>query len=146
MAVTIVASGTFDSTSSMMSYYTPGYDLFGPAPLQPPLCSESVTFQSQSNESLPHCSDYYNFALYRQHTNSQMFHDFSASAGHAFLISDSGYYVGCVSAHQYHGPGNAKLQKLDGVVTARFQKKDMKERGTCAGGSAAGTLPSGGQA
>lgn len=78
--------------------------------------------------------------------NSQMFAENLSAAGNAFLISDPGHYVGCVSAQQYHGSGNARLQKLDGVVTARFQNKDMKDRGTCASSSAAGTLPSGGQA
>ncbi len=78
--------------------------------------------------------------------NAQFFSETSSAAGNAFLISDPGHYVGCVSAQQYHGSGNARLQKLDGVVTARFQNKDMKNTSTCASGSAAGTLPSGGQA
>lgn len=75
---------------------------------------------------------------------SKLFTENLSAAGNAFLISDPGHYVGCVSAQQYHGSGNARLQKLDGVVTARFQNKDMKDRGKCASGSAAGTLPSGG--
>lgn len=129
--LTVVYSGTFDSTSSMMTYYTPGYDLQGPAPSQPPVCSVEHASVPHSNQSLPQCSDYYRLALYRQHTNSTAFRDFSTYAGKGFLISNPGYYVGCVSAQEYQVTGNARLQRLDGFVTSRFENKGTKDRGVC---------------
>ena len=145
--LTVVSPGIADMTSSMMTYYTPSYDL-GPAPSQPSLCSIEQTHgpEAHSNQSLPQCSDYYRLALHRQYTNSTEFRDFPTAVGRAFLISNPGYYVGCVSAQEYHVPGNARLQKLDGVVSARLQQKDVKDRNTCPSGSAASTFWGGGQA
>ena len=130
--LTVVYSGTFDSTSSMMTYYTPGYDLQGPAPSQPSVCSIEPEHTSvpNSNQVLSQCSDYYRLALYRQHTNSTAFREFSTYAGKGFLISNPGYYIGCVSALEYQVPGNARLQRVDGFVTARFENKGSKE-GIC---------------
>ena len=136
--LTIVSHGIIDMTSSMMTYYTPSYDL-GHAPSQPPLCSIEQAHgpDAQSNHSLPQCSDYYRLALHRQYTNSTEFREFPTSLGRAFLISNPGYYVGCVSAQEYHVPGNARLQRLDGVVRAGVQKKNVVDMSTCSRGSAA---------
>jgi hypothetical protein len=140
--LSVVSSG-FDMSSSMMTYQTPGYNL-GPA--VPPSSTAPVPLCSLTNQSLPQCSDYYKLALHRQHADSSKFREFPTALGRAFLISNPGYYIGCVSAQEYQVPGNARLQKLDGVVTGRIQKKDVKDRKTCPGGPAASTFPNGGQA
>jgi len=124
--VTVVSPGGFDPASSVMVYqYADGDELHRPAPSSPSLCS--VDGQSHA-----HCSSYYSLALYRQHTNSDAFHNFSAPLGRAFLIDNPGYYVGCVSASDK----DASSVQQDGVAIVRFQKKSVKDSRQCASGSA----------
>jgi hypothetical protein len=89
----------------------------------PPPCTAGVELGSGSHA---HCSDYYSKGLYRQHTNSSAFHDFSSVLGHARLINTSGFYVVCVSASS----NDAGSVYNDGVMTLRFQKKSAND-GRC---------------
>jgi len=76
----------------------------------------------------PRCS--YVQALYRQHAVSSSFGDFPTAVGRAQLANAAGYYVSCVSASEkYSGSVHQ-----DGAVMLRFQKKDIRDRGTCASG------------
>ncbi len=132
--LTLVANGSFDPDASVMTYYYAHSDeLVRPAPYSPQHCTvEGPHFDVQSGQAVPHCSDYYRLALHRQHTNSTLFRDFSPAIGKAYLINNPGYYVACVAASDK----DASSVHQDGVVIARFQKKDVKDKSSC---PAAGT-------
>jgi hypothetical protein len=126
MVLTAVASGGFDVASSVMVYqYSDGEELHRPPPSSPSVCAVG-------GQSHVQCSSYYSLALHRQHTDSSAFHNFSASLGHAFLVSTPGYYVACVSASEKDA--GSVLQ--DGVTVLRYQKKDDKDSRQCASGAA----------
>ena len=118
--LTLVGSGGFDPISGVMVYYYPynnNDELESPLPAVPVLCNTQPTQQH------PLCSKYYLQGLYRQHTNSSAFHDFSPISGKAFLVSSPGYYVGCVSA----SGRDASSVWQDGVVSVMYLKKDTKD-------------------
>jgi len=126
--LTAVPSGDFDTTSSAMLYHYPDERELLAAPPHnvsafPPLCAVGVKLGAGSHAQ---CSDYYIKGLYRQHTNSSAFHDFSSQLGRARLINTNGFHVVCVSASSK----DAGSVFNDGVMTLRFQKKDAKD-GRC---------------
>jgi len=125
--LTLVGSGGFDPISGVMVYYYPynnNDELESPLPAVPVLCNTQPTQQH------PLCSKYYLQGLYRQHTNSSAFHDFSPISGKAFLVSSPGYYVGCVSA----SGRDASSVWQDGVVSVMYVKKDTKDAAQCPSG------------
>ena len=126
--LTAVPSGNFDTTSSAMLYnYPDERELLAAPPHNisafPPLCAVGVKLSAGSHAQ---CSDYYIKGLYRQHTNSSAFHDFSSQLGRARLINTNGFHVVCVSASSK----DAGSVFNDGVMTLRFQKKGAKD-GRC---------------
>jgi hypothetical protein len=125
MVLTAVASGGFDMESSVMVYqYSDGEELHRPPPSSPSVCAVG-------GQSHVQCSSYYSLALHRQHTNSSAFHNFSASLGHASLVSTPGYYVACVSASEKDA--GSVLQ--DGDIFLRFQMKDVRDPIKCTNGA-----------
>jgi hypothetical protein len=115
--LTFVGSGGFDPISGVLFYYYPNDnndERERPQPAVPDLCN---TLQH------PLCSKYYLHGLYRQHTNSSAFHDFSPFSGKAYLVSSQGYYVGCVSA----SGRDARSVWQDGVVSVMYLKKDTND-------------------
>ncbi len=130
--LTSVSSGGIDEDSSTMAYhyYSNNYDLLRPAPTTTSVCTAGTEL-SAGGQSNPQCSAHYVQSLYRQHTNSGTFRNFSTYLGRAFMVSTSGYYVGCVSASRKDA--GSVLQ--DGVVMLRFQKKEAKDPAACARGS-----------
>jgi hypothetical protein len=116
--MTAVPFGGFDLASSGMVYrYSDGVEHFRHAPSFPSLCSVG----GQSHEQ---CSSYYTQGLYRQHTNSSAFHDFSITSGRVFPVSSSGYYAVCVSASDKIA--GSFLQ--DGVLLLRFQMRGTNQQ------------------
>jgi hypothetical protein len=117
--LTFIGPGGFDPVSSVMVYHcTNDDDLFRPQPSFPDLCY---------TQQHPFCSPYYVQGLYRQHTNSSAFHDFSPVSGRGYLAQLPGYYGVCVSASGRDSSG--VLQ--DGVVSVTISRKDKKGGQSC---------------
>jgi len=119
--LTVVSPGGDANSSVMVSYYSHSDDLNRSAPASPSLCSTSSTASAL-------CSEYFVQGLYRQHTNSGAFHNFSAVQGGAFLVSNPGYYVACVAA----SAKDAGSTLQDGVSMLSFQKKSVRDSRQCA--------------
>ncbi len=119
--LSVISSGGGANSSVMVYYYSNSADLIKPAPSNHSYCVVDISSSSV-------CSEYFIQGLYRQHTNSGAFHNFSTAEGGAFLVNNPGYYVACVAASAQDA-GNI-LQ--DGVMGLHFQKKSARDSQQCA--------------
>jgi hypothetical protein len=134
--LTIVSSGGFDDSTSAMVY---NYHSNDPM-LVNSACTAGIEIDPQSQYThayLPKCSSYYTKALYRQHSKSSLFRDFSPELGRAYLVASSGYYVACVSVNS--GGSGSIMQ--DSAMMLRYKRKDVEDKRECQ--SAPSQYPSG---